>query len=135
VRRFQTECSYITRTGHGIGSFLTVHEGPVGIASSPLNTTPLQPGHIVSNEPGFYKEGSFGVRIESAVLVQQCHRGWHKFERLTRVPIQTSLVDFSLLSRHEAAWLKAHNEGCKADVLPLLVKTGDKRAVKWLKSQ
>jgi Xaa-Pro aminopeptidase len=59
--------NYLHGTGHGIGSFLNVHEGPHSFGTD----VPLKPGHIITNEPGFYKEGSFGIRIESALLVKR----------------------------------------------------------------
>jgi Xaa-Pro aminopeptidase len=132
---------YAHGTGHGIGSFLTVHEGPCRIANSTAPDTPLLPGHILSNEPGYYEESHFGIRIESAILVKKLDtisthsQDWLGFERLTRVPIQASLVDFKLLSKAEAQWLKAHNDLCKSVLLPELNRLKDRRAIKWLKSQ
>jgi Xaa-Pro aminopeptidase len=96
-------------TGHGVGSFLTVHEGPHSFQSS----TPLQPGHVITNEPGFYKEGEFGVRIESALVVKEIQTRLQGeddvflgFERLTLVPIQMRMVRASLLAKEERQWIK-----------------------------
>ncbi|KAG9043458.1 hypothetical protein FS837_009508 [Tulasnella sp. UAMH 9824] len=123
-------------TGHGFGSFLSVHEGPHAFS----NTVPLKPGAVITNEPGFYKEGSFGIRIESALVVktvrvkdpQGAEVNWLAFERFTHVPIQTSrLVNYSLLSKDERRWLRNHNRTCREKLTPLL--QGDKRALKWLR--
>lgn len=96
-------------TGHGTGSFLSVHEGPQGFSSD----VPLLPGHIVTNEPGYYNDGQWGMRIESALLVrkirtkhQQNGDIWLGFERLTAVPIQTKMIKDSMLSKEEMDWIK-----------------------------
>ena len=103
-------------TGHGVGSYLSVHEGPQGI--SKRADTPLEPGMIVSNEPGYYKSGAFGIRIESLVLVTEAQEvvGPHGGERpmlgfqtLTLAPIDRSLIDTSLLSAEELAWLNDYH--------------------------
>jgi len=122
-------------TGHGFGSFLSVHEGPHGFGIN----IPLQPGAVITNEPGYYKEGDFGIRIESALLIKQVEKKidggtevWLGFERFTQVPIQTSrLVNYSLLTRDERKWLRNHNRACRHKLSPLL--QGDIRALKWLK--
>ncbi|KAJ7122012.1 Creatinase aminopeptidase [Mycena crocata] len=120
-------------TGHGFGSFLTVHEGPQGFSSS----VPLVPGHVITNEPGFYSEGRWGMRIESALAVRRVKtRGefngpiWLGFERLTCVPIQTRMVKENMLTKEEKQWLKDHNQRCFQLLSPLLKE--DKRAMKWL---
>ena len=100
--------NYLHGTGHGIGSFLNVHEGPHSFQS----TTPLQPGHIITNEPGYYKDGEFGIRIESALLVHdfetkhQTGEAFLAFERLTQVPIQMRMVRASMLTKDERQWIK-----------------------------
>ncbi|KAK7062036.1 Xaa-Pro aminopeptidase [Favolaschia claudopus] len=121
--------------GHGIGSYGVVHEGSTGI-SVPFV---LKPGHVVTNEPGFYLEGEFGCRIESTIVAvkkktRQEFGGdiWMGFDRCTMIPIQSKLVDFSLLSKEEKAWLKSHNELCYEKLRPLLKKAGDKRALALL---
>ncbi|KAJ7019203.1 Creatinase/aminopeptidase [Mycena alexandri] len=123
-------------TGHGFGSFLTVHEGPHGFSSS----VPLMPGNVITNEPGFYSEGRWGMRIESALAVRRIKtRGefngpvWLAFERLTCVPIQTRMVKESMLTKEEKQWLKDHNQRCFQLLSPLL--KDDKRAMKWLKRE
>ncbi|KAF7327219.1 Creatinase aminopeptidase [Mycena kentingensis (nom. inval.)] len=121
-------------TGHGFGSFLTVHEGTHGFSSD----TPLVPGMVTTNEPGFYLEGQWGIRIESALVVRRIKtRGaetnrsvWHGFERLTVVPIQTKMVNESMLTKEEKSWLKDHNQRCLQLLTPYLKE--DKRAMKYL---
>ncbi|KAK4057144.1 hypothetical protein OIO90_001639 [Microbotryomycetes sp. JL221] len=128
-------------TGHGVGQYLSVHEGPQGISSSVSQAAfPFEPGHILSNEPAFYKPNSFGIRTESVILVKQvdtlCSFGdqpWFGFERITCVPIQTKMVEWTLLGRQEKEWLREHNDKCKRVLLPLI--KGDKRAIKYLSKQ
>ncbi|RMF00059.1 MAG: aminopeptidase P family protein, partial [Alphaproteobacteria bacterium] len=112
-------------TGHGVGSYLSVHEGPVGI--SKRNTTQsLQPGMILSNEPGYYKSGAYGIRIENLVLVREPEeidggeRRMMGFETLTLVPIDTRLVDPALLDPDERAWLNAYHERVRNEIGPAL---------------
>ncbi|KAJ7741116.1 peptidase M24, structural domain-containing protein [Mycena metata] len=121
--------------GHGIGSYGLVHESSTGI-SVPFV---LKPGHAVTNEPGFYEEGKFGCRIESTIIVvkKKTYRDfggdiWMGFDRCTMIPIQSKLVEFSLLTKEEKAWLKKHNELCYKKLRPLLKKVGDKRAAALL---
>ncbi|KAG9055938.1 hypothetical protein FS842_000759 [Serendipita sp. 407] len=128
--------NYLHGTGHGVGSFLNVHEGPHSFQS----TTPLQPGHVITNEPGYYKDGEFGVRIESALLVrevvtkrQQDEDMWLGFERLTQAPIQLKMVRASMLTKDERQWIKDHNNNVRKTLEPYLAE--DKRALKWLRRE
>jgi len=130
--------NYLHGSGHGFGSFLNVHEGPQGLGAG--NNVVLKPGHVLTNEPGFYYEGHWGMRIESALLVQKVQtKGnfqvdiWLGFKRFTYVPIQTRMVKGSMLSKEERLWLKRHNEGCYNLLAPLL--QDDKRALNWLRKQ
>ncbi len=101
-------------TGHGVGSYLSVHEGPHGI-SKRSTTVGLKPGMIVSNEPGYYKTDGFGIRIENLVTVVRCEevdgaeRATLAFETLTLAPIDLNLVEASLLTAEEADWLNAYH--------------------------
>ncbi|KAJ7252139.1 peptidase M24, structural domain-containing protein [Mycena haematopus] len=133
---WQDGLNYGHGTGHGFGSFLTVHEGSYGFSSS----VPLMPGHVVTNEPGFYSPGRWGIRIESALAVVRVKtRGefngpvWLGFERLTCVPIQTRMVKEGMLTKEEKQWLKDHNQRCYQMLAPLI--KDDKRAMKWLKRE
>jgi len=135
---WQDGLNYMHGTGHGVGSFLTVHEGPQGFASD----VPLVPGHVVTNEPGYYNAGQWGIRIESALIVKRMRtKGsfngdiWLGFERLTCVPIQTKMVKDVMLSKEERQWLKSHNRRCLEVLEPFLRDLDDKRALKWLRRE
>jgi Xaa-Pro aminopeptidase len=116
-------------TGHGVGSFLSVHEGPHRISKMP-NTVALRPGMIVSNEPGFYKEGGYGIRIENLILVQKADEAgkFLHFETLTLAPIDRNLIDVSLLSADELAWINAYHARVAKQIGPQL----DAPAKAWL---
>ena len=87
-------------TGHGVGACLNVHEGPQNIG--PRNSTvPLKPGMVVSIEPGFYKTGAYGIRIENLVYVEALNDDWYRFQNLTNVPIDNRLIDLKLLTEEE----------------------------------
>jgi Xaa-Pro aminopeptidase len=99
-------------TGHGVGSYLSVHEGPARI--SKLGTTPLKRGMILSNEPGYYKTDGYGIRIENLELVvatdiEGAEKPMNGFEALTLAPIDRRLIDVSLLSPAEIDWLNAYH--------------------------
>lgn len=101
-------------TGHGVGVYLCVHEGPQRL--SRLSDVPLEPGMILSNEPGYYREGEFGIRIENLIVVQDApalagadDRAMLAFETLTLVPIDRRLIDPALLTADERAWLDAYH--------------------------
>ena len=100
-------------TGHGIGSYLSVHEGPQAISRK--NNVPLRSGMILSNEPGYYKPGYFGIRIENILLVTESHRtssldkNMLRFKTLTTVPIDKKLIDPTLLSDIEKDWINAYH--------------------------
>jgi Xaa-Pro aminopeptidase len=101
-------------TGHGVGSYLAVHEGPQRISKAP-NATALQPGMIVSNEPGYYKTGEYGIRIENLVMVRedgQTESGKPLlcFETLTLAPIDRTLIDVTLLAPDERAWVDDYHK-------------------------
>ncbi|QRW08650.1 Metallopeptidase family M24 [Ceratobasidium sp. AG-Ba] len=128
--------NYLHGTGHGFGSFLSVHEGPHGFGID----VPLEPGHVITNEPGFYKEGSFGVRIESALVVTKVEtKGqfggdiWLGFDRFTCVPIQTRMVKMEMLTKEERRWLKEHNRKCRDMLAPYL--EDDRRALRWIRRE
>jgi Xaa-Pro aminopeptidase len=101
-------------TGHGVGSYLGVHEGPQRIAKAPNNVA-LRPGMIVSNEPGFYKTGGYGIRIENLQTVTEAtdieggERPMLGFETLTVAPIDRNLIEIGLLSEAERAWLNDYH--------------------------
>jgi Xaa-Pro aminopeptidase len=131
---WQEGLDYDHGTGHGVGSYLSVHEGPQRISKVP-NTQPLLPGMIVSNEPGYYKTGAYGIRIENLVVVQPSApapagegREMLCFETLTLAPIDRCLVDTSLLDADEIAWLDAYHARVRETLTPLV----DPETAKWL---
>jgi Xaa-Pro aminopeptidase len=106
-------------TGHGVGSYLSVHEGPQGISKRAM--TEFKPGMIVSNEPGYYREGAYGIRIENLVLVREPElnggdRPMLWFETLTFAPIDRRLIEASLLSTVELEWLNAYHAKVEAEL-------------------
>jgi len=114
-------------TGHGVGSYLNVHEGPHRISKLP-NTQPLLPGMIVSDEPGYYKTGAYGIRIENLVVVTPAplpgaERELLGFETLTLAPIDRALVEPSLMTADEVAWLDDYHARVRREIAPL-VDTG-----------
>eukprot|EP00741_Cyanophora_paradoxa_P004877 tig00000841_g4732.t1 len=112
-------------TGHGVGAFLNVHEGPQSISQKPIDV-PLRRGMVVSNEPGYYEDGAFGIRIENLMVVKDARtphnfggQGYLTFEYLTLVPIQRKLIDVSLLTPPERAWVDAYHADVRARLAPL----------------
>ncbi|WP_232215029.1 aminopeptidase P family protein [Neorickettsia helminthoeca] len=97
-------------TGHGVGSFLNVHEGPHSFG----NNVPLQPGMIISNEPGLYFEGKYGIRIENLMYVTGLGDGFLGFRQLTLVPFEEKLILSNMLSNEESAWLEEYSDSIKA---------------------
>jgi len=120
-------------TGHGVGSYLSVHEGPARINKS--DRTPLEPGMILSNEPGFYKPDHYGIRVENLLLVREPEaiqggeRPMHFFETLTLCPIDRRLIEQRLLTKDELAWLDAYH----ARVLKEIGARLDGAELEWLK--
>jgi len=121
-------------TGHGVGSYLGVHEGPQRIAKAP-NSVALRPGMIVSNEPGYYKTGAFGIRIENLQVVTAAKpipggdRPMLGFETLTLAPIDRRLIAVEMLSPDERAWLNAYHAQVAAKIAPLV----EPEVAAWLK--
>jgi Xaa-Pro aminopeptidase len=119
-------------TGHGVGSYLSVHEGPHRISKMP-NVVALEPGMIVSNEPGYYRTGAYGIRIENLVAVREldlqgAERPMLGFETLTLCPIDLSLVDATAMEAAEVAWLDAYHARVARALAPLL----DASTSRWL---
>ncbi|MEJ1161575.1 aminopeptidase P family protein [Prosthecomicrobium sp. N25] len=121
---WQAGLDYDHGTGHGVGSFLSVHEGPQRIAKTGM--VPLEPGMILSNEPGYYRTGAFGIRIENLILVTEPaeipggDRPMMAFETLTLAPIDRRLIAPELLTRAELQWLDAYHARVLAEVGPLV---------------
>ena len=120
-------------TGHGVGSFLSVHEGPQRIAKAAADVA-LQPGMIVSNEPGYYRDGAFGMRCENLVVVRECEQvgaesPMLEFHTLSTVPFDVRLLEAALLGRAELDWLNIYHTRVWEEVSPLLA-TEDRQ---WLR--
>jgi Xaa-Pro aminopeptidase len=120
-------------TGHGVGHFLCVHEGPQGISVRSIKP-PLRPGMIVSNEPGYYRAGQYGIRIESLVEVVDAGLGadaqpFLGFRELTLCPIDTRCVERSLLTAEERAWLDAYHARVLREITPRLRTAAERE---WL---
>ena len=120
-------------TGHGVGSYLSVHEGPARISKN--NYITLQAGMILSNEPGYYKSGEFGIRIENLLLVKEAaeitggERPMLSFETLTFAPIDRNLIDTKLLTREELQWLDSYHTQVLQNVGSFMVG----EALVWMK--
>lgn len=124
---------YAHGTGHGVGSYLSVHEGPARIATFGGGDEPLAPGMILSDEPGYYKTGEYGIRIENLVLVVEkeipgAEKPMLGFETLTLAPIDRRLIDVAMLTPEERDWLNAYHARVRAEIGPQL--PDDARA--WL---
>ena len=128
---------YAHGTGHGVGSYLSVHEGPQRIATviGTGGEEPLMPGMILSDEPGYYKTGEYGIRIENLVLVVEravagAEKPMYGFETLTLAPIDRKLIDATMLTDDERGWVDAYHARVAAEVGPLL----DEVQSAWLKT-
>ncbi|WP_339045420.1 aminopeptidase P family protein [Candidatus Mesenet endosymbiont of Agriotes lineatus] len=104
---WQAGLDYSHSTGHGVGSYLAVHEGPHAIAKG--NNIPLQPGMILSNEPGYYKPGEYGIRIENLMYVEEKKAGFLGFRQLTCVPYDKKLINYNLLTQDEITWINEYH--------------------------
>ena len=100
--------NYSHGTGHGVGYFLNVHEGPQGL--SPFNNHKILPGMILSNEPGFYKENDFGIRIENLIYCEKINGNHSKFVNLTMVPIDKDCINKKLLNKNEINWINNYHQ-------------------------
>ena len=105
--------NYLHGTGHGVGSYLCVHEGPHQIRMNHISQ-PLLPGMTVTDEPGLYLAGKFGVRTENVLLVKESGEGEYgpflDFEVLTLCPIDTTPIDFRMLTQEETDWLNRYHQ-------------------------
>ncbi|KAK7309275.1 hypothetical protein RJT34_05853 [Clitoria ternatea] len=124
-------------TGHGIGSYLNVHEGPHLISFRPqARNVPLQSSMTVTDEPGYYEDGEFGIRLENVLVVNEAgtkfnfgDKGYLSFEHITWAPYQTKLIDLNLLSPDEINWLNSYHSKCRDILAPCL----DEVENAWLK--
>ena len=131
---WQAGLDYDHGTGHGVGHYLNVHEGPQRI-SRPGSGAALRPGMVVSNEPGYYKTGAYGIRIENLVAVSEgdeAENGFLGFETLTLAPIDRTLIEPMMLTAGERAWLDAYHARVAETLAPLLA--GDAATLAWLRA-
>jgi Xaa-Pro aminopeptidase len=129
---WQAGLDYDHGTGHGVGAYLSVHEGPQRISKVTSNVA-LQPGMIVSNEPGYYKAGAYGIRIENLLAVREAKiegadRRYLEFETLTLAPIDLACVEPTLLTDAERAWLDAYHRRVRDTIAPQV----DEATRRWL---
>jgi len=129
-------------TGHGIGAYLKIHEGPTRIAMKRDKPAGLEPGMFFSDEPGYYKEGEFGIRLETILKVvldeelgDQGYGEFIKFEPVTLVPFEPKLIEFTQMSNQEIDWLNEYNRRITDNVLPRLESRGDELAVAWVEAR
>ena len=120
---------YAHGTGHGVGCYLAVHEEAANISSR--GQTPFEPGMLISNEPGYYEQGAYGIRIENLVLVIEAEDGMLKFETVSLAPIDHTLIVLDMLDDKEKAWLNAYHEMVLKTLSPHLEDEQDKA---WLQS-
>lgn len=130
---WQQGLDYQHGTGHGVGHYLCVHEGPQRIAKGLAVDIPLRSGMVVSNEPGYYKEGEYGIRIENLVIVTEVNiKGAESkmlgFETITMAPICHALIKVGLLTETEKEWLNAYHKQVREALSPLL----DAETKEWL---
>ncbi len=131
VNLWNAGLDYNHGTGHGVGSFLGVHEGPQSISKN-FNNVALEPGMIISNEPGFYKDKKFGIRIENLVLVKKSSlKNFYEFETLSLFPYEKKLIDYKLLSDLQKKWIYSYHKKIYKKVSPYL----SKQDLKWLKKK
>lgn len=131
---------YLHGTGHGVGMFLNVHEGPSSISPRMSPDDPgLESGHILSNEPGYYEPNSFGIRIENLVVTRKAetkynfnNQGFLRFETITCVPIQQKMIDVNFLTDEEIDWLNSYHSQCMELVGAHLDKTNKPKVKEWL---
>jgi Xaa-Pro aminopeptidase len=123
ARQFLKEenLDYLHGTGHGIGSVMSVHEDGVGI--SPRFVKPIQVGMVCSNEPGFYKEGEYGIRIENMLLCRRATDESLFFETLTLVPIDLQAIDINLLTEKEREWINNFHRNIKLTLREYLLES------------
>nr|WP_236250457.1 M24 family metallopeptidase [Microbulbifer sp. ALW1] len=122
---------YAHGTGHGVGSFLSVHEGPQRIGKANSNVA-LEAGMIVSNEPGFYLTGEYGIRIENLIFVKESakYTGFLEFEELTLAPIDRQLIEPALLDDAELDWLNRYHQKVRDTLMPLV----NEKTQAWLQA-
>ncbi|KAL8956614.1 MAG: hypothetical protein Q9193_005912 [Seirophora villosa] len=128
-------------TGHGVGSYLNVHEGPIGIGTRvQYSEVPLSVGNVISDEPGYYEDGNFGIRIENMIMAQEAKtnhkfgdKPWLGFEHVTMVPMCRKLIDGKLLTQEERTWLNEYHQEVFDKTKGFFVE--DQRTMRWLERE
>lgn len=115
-------------TSHGVGAYLNVHEGPIGLGPRANPKNLLKPGHLISNEPGYYEEGEYGIRIENVMFVKEsgyeyAGKVFNEFETVTRVPFCRRLIDVNLLTNVEKQWINKYHQTIWNEISPSLDKS------------
>lgn len=131
---WQYGCNFLHGTGHGVGFFLNVHEPPQGFApiQSERGRTAFEPGMLTSNEPGFYIDGQYGMRIENLIVCQESsYKGFLDFETVTLYPFDLPLIEKSLLTDEEKEWINAYHADVFAKVSPML----SEELIEWFKGK
>ncbi|KAL1302286.1 hypothetical protein AAFC00_002704 [Neodothiora populina] len=139
---WQEGLDYRHGTGHGVGSYLNVHEGPIGIGTRvQYSEVPLSVGNVISNEPGYYEDGGFGIRIENIVMVREVKtkfqfgdKPYLGFEHVTMTPMCKKLTDVSLLSETEKKWLNDYHKEV-FEKTEGYFRGGDEKTLKWLERE
>jgi len=134
--------NYLHGTGHGVGAFLNVHEGPIGISPRNSDDPPLEAGMFLSDEPGYYEDGAFGIRIENIIQVVEKTlkhnfggKGFLGFEVVTMAPMYRDLMVPNLLSTEEIDWINEYHATVFEKVGQYLIDQGKMEVVDWLKKQ
>lgn len=138
---WQYGLEYRHGTGHGVGSFLNVHEGPIGIGTRiQYSEVPLSIGNVISDEPGYYEDGNFGIRIENVIMVKEVKtkhnfgdKPYYGFEHVTMVPMCRKLIDVTLLSDKERHWLTDYHKEVLEKTLPFFEE--DEMSRTWLERE
>ena len=130
---WQHGIDYKCGTGHGVGICLNVHEGPQNFSQNPAEVA-LEPGMVITNEPGVYRQGQYGIRIENILKVVELEENefgtFYGFETITLAPIATNMLDKSMLLKDEVHWLNAYHHQCLEQLSPYL----DSDTQNWLNS-
>lgn len=138
---WQEGLDYRHGTGHGVGSYLNVHEGPIGIGTRvQYSEVPLSIGNVLSDEPGYYEDGNFGIRIENMIMAQEARtnhkfgdKPWLGFEHVTMVPMCRKLINEKLLTQEERTWLNEYHQEVYNKTKSFF--EGDQRTMKWLERE
>jgi len=139
INLWKVGLDYRHGTGHGVGAFLCVHEGPQGVSfRDPPYKIPMEPGMTITDEPGYYEDGNFGIRIENVLLCKEVNtefnfgdKGYLGFECITLCPIQTKLMEKSIMTKNEIDWVNNYHKR----VFDTLSKFVSGSTLEWLKKE